>query len=234
MEPRGVIFDFDGVILDTEVVLFRSWIALYERYGSAPPSLGEWVRGIGSHERPDPMARLVELTEGAIDAEEAHHWRVERSREMLRGESALPGVEAWLSTAKDLGLAVGIASNSSQEWVERNLRRLGLLRHFDALSCFGPGLLGKPSPDLYVNACRLLGIDAAEAVAVEDSPSGVAAARAAGVFCVAVPNELTAHVDLTAADLVVPSLAALPLRDLVTSWSDRSAAVAGASVPRSV
>jgi HAD superfamily hydrolase (TIGR01509 family) len=234
VELRGVIFDFDGVVLDTEGVLFRSWIALYERYGSAPPSIGAWVRGIGSHERPDPMARLVELTGGGIDVEEAHHWRVERSREMLRGESALPGVEAWLSAAKDMGLAVGIASNSSREWVERNLRRLDLLEHFDVLSCFGPGLLGKPSPDLYVNACRLLGIGPGEAVAVEDSPSGVAAAGKAGVFCVAVPNALTAHADLTAADLVVPSLASLPLRDLATAWSDRSAVASGESVSRSV
>jgi HAD superfamily hydrolase (TIGR01509 family) len=114
---------------------------------------------------------------------------------------------------------VGVASSSPRDWVEAHLSRLGLLGRFSALACHGDddGLAAKPEPDLYVEACRLLQVAPAMAVAVEDSPHGVRAAKAAGLACVAVPNEMTRLLDLDHADLVVSSLAEVSLDDALAA-----------------
>ncbi len=119
----------------------------------------------------------------------------------------------WLDDAARLGLALGVASSSEADWVEGHLGRLGLLDRFTCLSCFDGRRPGKPAPDLYLAACDALGVAPADALAVEDSGNGVAAAKAAGLRCVAVPHDLTRDHDLSPADLVVPSLAELPLEE---------------------
>jgi putative hydrolase of the HAD superfamily len=131
-------------------------------------------------------------------------------------EELRPGVLDYLEEARRRGLATAIVSSSSRPWVDRHLARLERAEHFDDIvTADGDLARAKPLPVLYLEALERLGVGASEAVAFEDSPNGVRAAKAAGLFCVAVPNSVTASLGLDQADLVVASLAELELDDLV-------------------
>jgi putative hydrolase of the HAD superfamily len=110
---------------------------------------------------------------------------------------------------------VGLASSSPVEWAERFLARLGLRDRFAVLATRERVARSKPAPDLYELALAELGVTAGDALAVEDSPNGVAAAKAAGLFCVAVPNPLTVGLALDNADVVLHSLDDRPLGEFV-------------------
>ena len=126
-----------------------------------------------------------------------------------------PGVRDYLDAARRLGLGLAVASSSSRRWVAGHLERLGLADRFDVLRCAEDVTRVKPHPDLYVAALKALGAAPVAAIALEDSPNGVLAAKRAGLFCVAVPNPLTAKLDLTAADILLASLDELPLPALL-------------------
>jgi beta-phosphoglucomutase-like phosphatase (HAD superfamily) len=114
-----------------------------------------------------------------------------------------------------MGLKVGVASSSTRDWVRGHLARLGILESFDCLRCRDDVASAKPEPDLYISVLECLGVLASEAIAVEDSPNGVMAAKRAGLRCVAIPNSITARLDLGQADMVLGSLADLTLAELL-------------------
>jgi HAD superfamily hydrolase (TIGR01509 family) len=205
------VFDFDGLILDTETPLVAGWAEVFEAYGCAPITVAEWGAVIGTAKIVDPVTVLVERAGRGVDAEAA--WRQGRAAvtALIKAEATRPGVVAWLDEAERLGLATAVASSSPVGWVGGHLDRLGLAGRFGALACYRPGVRAKPAPDLYLEACAAVGVAPADALAVEDSPNGVAAAKAAGLACLAVPNRLTAQLDLGQADLVAGSLAELSL-----------------------
>jgi HAD superfamily hydrolase (TIGR01509 family) len=126
----------------------------------------------------------------------------------------LPGIEEWLTEARRLGLKLGIASSSTRQWVMGHLDRLGL-GGWDCIRCREDTVRAKPDPDLYLAVLDCLGIGPGQAIAVEDSLNGLAAAKAAGLFCVAVPCSMTAHMDLSAADLRLGSLAQRSLAEVL-------------------
>jgi HAD superfamily hydrolase (TIGR01509 family) len=221
----AVIFDFDGLILDTEVPAFRAWTEAYLEAGVRPLTIEEWTGQLGTVGPLDPLAELASRSAAsgtALDrpalAELGERRRLRRE-ELVATESVRPGVEDWIATAARRGFALGVASSSRREWVVRHLKRLGLLDSFGAVRCFGdrPAAAPKPAPDLYLDVCRDLEVAPREALAVEDSPNGVQAAKAAGMACVAVPNELTRFLDLDHADLVVASLAEVSLVEALAS-----------------
>ena len=135
--------------------------------------------------------------------------------ELVAAQPLLPGVLDYIAAAGRLGLRLGVASSSSRDWVVGHLTRLGLDRHFAAVICADDVARTKPDPALYLAALAALDLRPEEAVALEDSPNGIAAAKAAGIFCVAVPNPLTRRLSLAAADLQLASLADLPLDRLL-------------------
>ena len=206
----AVVFDFDGLILDTETPLFEAWQSTYEHFGVAPIELEHWVASLGLPSNdPKHLDRhgLLEhrLGRPLVDAD------VEEIRRRMRDQALdeqplLPGVLALLDQAKDQGLGIAIASSSPTDWIERHLGPRGLLDRFQHLSCAGPSLPGKPDPATYANACARLGVDPARAVAFEDSPHGVQAAKSAGMFAVACPNPISRALDFSHADRVVTSL----------------------------
>jgi HAD superfamily hydrolase (TIGR01509 family) len=215
----AIIFDFDGLILDTELPSYRAWSEAYEGIGVRPLSVEEWSADIGTIGGLDPLAELsaraaaAGLPWGPAAVDQLHDRRRRREDELLAAETVRPGVLTWIDAALQLGLALGVATCSSRVWAQTHLDRLDLLDRFSALCCLGDrdGVAAKPAPDLYVEACRLLDVAPSSAVAVEDSPNGVRAAKAAGLACIAVPNELTRLLDLDEADLVVSSLAEVSL-----------------------
>jgi HAD superfamily hydrolase (TIGR01509 family) len=211
---KAIIFDLDGTIIDTETPEFVSWQEAYAALGVAlDPAV--WAQVIGTTDAAwNPYAHLEELVGGPVDRPSIRAAREARFDELMAAAGPRDGIVAWLDEARDLGLRVGIASSSSAAWVVRFLDALGLRDRFTSLATRDRVEQSKPAPDLYELALHDLGVAAAEALAVEDSPNGVAAAKAAGLFCVAVPNPQTAGLPLDGADVVLGSLAERSLREI--------------------
>jgi HAD superfamily hydrolase (TIGR01509 family) len=211
---RALVFDFDGLILDTEEPVYRSWLEVYRAHGQDLP-FDRWIEIVGSSTATfDPRGHLEEqlgrpLTQEVLDG------RIERRTQLVLAQPVLPGVAELLDAARGRGLRVAVASSSSCEWVNGHLVRLGLRDRFECVRCRDDVAAVKPAPDLYLASIECLGVDAGEAVAIEDSPNGVAAAKAAGMWCVAVPNGITGGLDLSRADLVLKSLEGVTLAALV-------------------
>lgn len=217
MTVRALVFDFDGLILETERPDYQTWHEIYQEHGLDLP-LGSWVTIIGGGQGGwDPFSALVEQLGHDVDRTQVLKRAKARHLELVAELEVLPGVREALNEARRLGLQLGVASSSSRGWVEHHLERLGLIGWFHCVRCREDVAATKPDPELYLSVCRCLGIEPTEAVAFEDSPNGIAAARAAGLACVAIPNPLTVDLDLSAADLRLNSLADLPLRSLLDS-----------------
>ncbi|HVF32247.1 MAG TPA: HAD-IA family hydrolase [Acidimicrobiales bacterium] len=219
MAVRALVFDFDGVVVDTEGPEYEAWRATWEDYGHEL-TLDEWVQCIGTND-PDGWSPLRELSArvgAGFDPVEANERRRARHHPAIAAlTTPLPGVVELLTEAKACGLRTAIASSSGDDWVPVLLEQLGLVDHFEHLSLFDGTCPAKPSPDLYLRACEALGVDPSEAVAIEDSPNGIAAAKAAGLWCVAVPHAITRRLDLSAADVVLDSLDGVSLHTLRAS-----------------
>jgi len=214
VEIDAVVFDFDGLILDTEAPVYSAWCATFESYGSTPPTVAEWGAIIGTDTDDRELLHLLTTTATRpVDVDEMHAIRRAHRDELLAAEAVLPGVVAWIDEAAGAGLGIAIASSSPDEWVLTHLDRLGMRSRFVHVMCAGNGRSGKPAPDTYRDACAALGVQPGRALAVEDSAHGITAAKSAGLFCVVVPNPLTASLDLAAADLRLDSLADCSIRD---------------------
>jgi HAD superfamily hydrolase (TIGR01509 family) len=212
MVLEAVLFDFDGLLVDTETAAFESWRSVFAEHGHVL-SAAEWLPNVGANPEPfDPRARLEELV-GAVLAWEA----IDLRRRAVRRERCLPcaGARELVVEAASLGLRTGLVSNSERTWIDENLDATGLDLSFDVVVCWDDGYDPKPAPDPYLAALDRLGVTPRAAIAFEDSPSGVAAACAAGIECVMVPNPMTSLAGDTAADRVVASLADVVLADLL-------------------
>jgi HAD superfamily hydrolase (TIGR01509 family) len=211
---RAIVFDFDGLILDTEEPIYRSWLEVYHAHGEELP-FERWIQIVGSTTAGFHPQHHLEERLGRPLPQEVLDRRVGRRTEMILAQAVLPGVIQHLDEAREIGLKVGVASSSTGDWVRGHLARLGILDRFDCLRCRDDVKRAKPEPDLYLAVLDCLGVAASEAIAVEDSPNGVAAAKRAGMLCVAIPNSITQRLDLGGADLVLNSLAETSLRDLL-------------------
>jgi len=211
-----LIFDFDGLILDTEGPIYRAWVEIYQELGADLP-LSAWEVWVGgSPDGFDPCGYLETQLGRPVDREALTERASKREEELILLESALPGVEGYIADARRLGLKLGVASSSDCPWVFRHLERLGLGEQFDSIKCAEDVKNVKPSPDLYLAVLDQLGVGPEEAIALEDSPNGVTAAQAAGLFCVVVPNPLTSQMPTDHADLELDSLADMPLEGLLS------------------
>jgi HAD superfamily hydrolase (TIGR01509 family) len=211
---RALIFDFDGLILDTEGPIYQSWAEVYVAHGVDLP-FDQWVKTVGSSNDAFHPQHHLEERIGSKLPQEVLDRRIERRVELVLAQPLLAGVADLVASAAARGLKLGVASSSSREWVTGHLERLGLLTPFDCLRCRDDVEHVKPEPDLYVAVLDCLGVAAGEAVAIEDSPNGILAAKRAGLRCVAVPNPLTAGLDLSGADVRLGSLADVTLSELL-------------------
>jgi HAD superfamily hydrolase (TIGR01509 family) len=211
---KALIFDFDGLILDTETPEYQSWQEIYREHG-CELSLAKWGECIGTANVFNPYAYLEEQCGRAMDRAAIQEKRRARFKKLMHGQPLLPGVEAYIQDAKRLGLRLGVASSSSRAWVEGHLRRFQIDTFFNCTNCSDDVERVKPDPALYLRALETLGVDAREAIAIEDSPNGALAASRAGIFCVTVPNTLTQQLIFSAGDLRLASLSSLPLEALL-------------------
>ncbi len=219
MTVRALLFDFDGLIVDTESPSLAAWRWVYEQHGQEL-TLERWSAAIGTIDGFDPVGHLRELTDKALRHDVLDR-RLDHELMLVEAETLRPGIAEYLADAERLGLRRAIVSSASRAWIDGHLGRLERLHGWDAIvTADGDGARAKPRPTLYLEALDLLGIAGAEAVAFEDSPNGIRAARAAGIFCVGVPNPVTAGLGLDDADLVLGSLASLPLDELLARLGD--------------
>ena len=216
MSIRALIFDFDGTIVDTETPEFESWRLEYAVFGVEMP-MDLWVQLIGGNAKGlfEPYSWLEGKIGKALDRDTLRTRRRTAMMDLIAAERPRPGIEDWLSGARERALGLAIASTSRRPWVEQHLTNVGLLDRFEHLATGDQVEHAKPAPDLYLLAARKLGIAPHEAIAIEDSRNGVASAKAAGMFTIAVPNAMTAGLDLSAADLRVDSLAVLDLGEAI-------------------
>jgi beta-phosphoglucomutase-like phosphatase (HAD superfamily) len=209
----SLIFDFDGLLVDTESTALQAWREHFAVHDLVFP-LEVWHRFIGS--QGSQQAMLDAMRTGGlefVDADLLAQWR-SRHNGIVDIEMLRPGVEAFLDEATAVGAPMAIASSATRDWLEHHLSRLGIRDRFQAVCARDSGRV-KPAPDIYLAALAATGGDAANAVAFEDSPNGIRAAKAAGLYCVAVPNPVTAELPLDEADLRVESFAELSVSDLV-------------------
>ena len=212
---QALIFDFDGLILDTEVPDLQSWREIYLEYDCTLP-MSAWAASLGgSLDLFDPYEYLESQLERSVDREAIRAKKRQRETKLIEAQPILPGVREYIMDAERLGLKLGVASSSSRSWVTGHLSRLGLLSYFHCIQCADDVKRTKPDPDLYLSALDELGLRANQAITFEDSPNGILAAKRAGLFCVAVPNPVTRQLSLHQADLQLTSLAELPLEKLL-------------------
>ena len=193
------MFDFDGLILDTEEPIYRSWLEVYQAHGEELP-FERWIQTVGSSNAAfDPRGHLEERLGRALDAEVLEQ-RIKRRAELILAQAVLPGVVELVTAARAAGAGV------LGRLAAGHLERLAILHQFDCVRCRDDVPAVKPAPDLYLSVLACLVVPADQAIAIEDSSNGVSAAKAAGMRCVAVPNPITSGLDLSHADLVLPSL----------------------------
>jgi putative hydrolase of the HAD superfamily len=207
---RAFLFDFDGLLVDTETASRGGWELLFREHGHELPH-EKWALMVGTIDGWDIWGHLEKLAGKPLDREALNARRVAHELSLLELEALRPGIAEYLDAATRLGLRRAIVSSSSRAWIDRHLARLERAAGWDAIvTADFDAERAKPQPTLYLEALERLGVSAAEAVAFEDSPNGIRAARAAGIFTVGVPNAITRDLDLGGADLVVESLADLP------------------------
>ena len=213
---KALIFDFDGLILDTETPEVFVWQSIYEEHGFELP-VHEWVKTVGGYgiSKFDAAEHLSLLTSGGLDPVSLRSRYRKESDAIIHTSPIMPGVISMIEQAKEAGLKVAIASSSSHSWVDTHAKRLGIFDRFDHVICsddVAPGRT-KPNPDIYWKALDQLNVKNDAAVVFEDSLNGVLAARRAEIFVVAVPNPLTVKMGVSG-DITVPSLAKLSLHEL--------------------
>jgi HAD superfamily hydrolase (TIGR01509 family) len=215
---RALIFDFDGMILDTETPQFLAWQDVYREHGQELTA-GTWGQIVGGTAAStfEPAGHLQDLVGRSrqLDLEAIQSVKRARVFELIAARPILPGILDTLEAARRLGLRLAIASSSSHKWVDTHLTTRGLSPFFEPVVCSEDVTRVKPYPDVYLQALEVLRLPADQAVAFEDSPNGVRAACRAGLPVVAVPNPMTAQLSIEGETLRLNSLAELPLEELL-------------------
>lgn len=206
MDFDAVMFDFDGVLVDTEWAIYQSWRRLFERHGHDLP-LEIYTRCIGSDFTTwSPKTHLEDLTGTSFDWHDIDALRQVEIMDELESAGEMPGVAAVLGRLEARGVPRAVVSSSSHRWVDGWLGKLGLLERFTTVVCRGDAPRIKPAPDLYLEAARRLGVEPARCLVIEDSLNGTHSAKAAGMTVWAVPNRVTDCLDFAPADRILRSL----------------------------
>lgn len=211
---QGLIFDFDGLIVDTETARYHAWKEVIESYGVELP-LSFWQENIGlPREAFDPLDFLERTARTPIDREMVRRQKQEIFDSKMKNERLRPGVREYIQEARRRKLKLAICSSSPRRWVVSNLARFGMEEPLEAMVTGTEVSAIKPNPELYLRVLDALSLPAESCIAFEDSPKGVQSAKSAGIFCVAVSNPITSQTDLWDADVLLSSLEEMPLEEL--------------------
>ena len=210
-----IIFDFDGVIIDTETPDFLTWQKTFQSFG-VHLEMELWLDHVGGRSSQfDVFKHLQDLTGLTLDESEIKQGRRREYLDLVESYPLMPGVLDYLEICKSNALRVGLASSSPRDWVEGHLSRMDILEYFDCIRSSDDVRNAKPHPDLYISCMEGLKATPKSSMAIEDSPNGVTAAKGADMWCVAIPNSITTYLPFEKADLVLESLAEVSLLDLI-------------------
>ncbi len=205
---RALIFDFDGLILDTETAEVEIWNDFYAQVGLTF-TMDAYINAIGSNS-PEDFHPAILLADREGEERSFEQIRQDfRKIAYLRCEQleAMDGVVDLIKNAKTKGYFLAVGSSASYSWVQTHLNRLGLFYAFDVIVTFDDVENAKPAPDIYLKVLEKLDVSAEDALVFEDSQNGVLAAHRAGIRAIAVPNPITSIQDFSLATAVLPSLA---------------------------
>jgi HAD superfamily hydrolase (TIGR01509 family) len=217
---KAIIFDFDGLILDTETHEYEVLNEIFKEHQSELP-LEVWGKLIGTITSFNPFSYLEEQTKKTFNHDELKKLQKERFSQRIMQEHARPGVIDYLDAAKSLGLKIGLASSSNYEWVSSHLKRLQLLERFECIRTSDYVEHVKPDPALYVETAKCLGVNPEECIAFEDSANGALAAKRAGMKCVTVPNTVTKGLEFCEVDHSLESMAHMELKQLISFLNEQ-------------
>ena len=204
---RAIIFDLDGVLIDTEPLYLKATNLVVSEEGAAPISEEEnkqhllgttveetWRRVIRMRSLTRPLSQYVEMYDVFV-------------RQVMQEDlTPQPGVVQLINEARARGIPIAVASSSLREWIDLKLGAIGLNDAFDLILGGDQVANGKPAPDIYLMAARGLGVPPEECVAIEDSPTGIAAAVASGAYTIAVWTASTDGLDLSQSQAFLHSL----------------------------
>ena len=214
MTLKGIIFDFDGLIIDTEMPGCNAWAELFNQYGFSF-TIEDWKKAIGTGPSAyDPGLHISELTNGRVDAVTVKEKTLIRTRQLIETQPILPGVLEFIQSASSKNIPLAVASSSNREWVEGYLSKRHIREYFSVVCTSDDVTLVKPDPALYLLAAQNLNLQPSEIIVFEDSPSGIRAAKEAGMYCIAIPNDITISMDLSLADKVVSSFTEVNINSL--------------------
>ncbi|PEJ57251.1 HAD family hydrolase [Bacillus sp. AFS002410] len=214
---KAVIFDFDGLIVDTESVWYEAYKEVLNRY-KVELTLQKFSEVVGTSDEilfEYINSNLKEPIEKEIIEQMAKELVDEKLLEPVLRES----VEDYLISAKNAGLQIALASSSSREWVQSFLEKLNIYEYFSVIKTKEDVAKVKPDPELYLKAIEEIGVDVTEAIAFEDSLNGLIAATKAGLQCVIVPNSVTSHLAFENHSLRISSMAEKSLEDVIEQLS---------------
>jgi len=201
----AVVFDMDGVIADSEPVYYEACNAVLNPLGKVvTPELQLKAMGHGVEETWRILAEALDL--GADYQPLVREYDAYLCRALAEVHDTLPGVRELIDALRARSVPLALASSSWPGWIEALLRGTNLLHRFDATVSRVEVSHGKPAPDVYLEAARRLGVLPSQCVAIEDTPTGLAAALAAGMFTVQVRSSSTAFPPQPNADLVLDTL----------------------------
>lgn len=212
---KAIVFDFDGTILDTETPWFDVYVETYKEYGVDLP-IEVWSQVIGTDGIHILYDYLQENATKEVDLQEVREITSKKHKQVMEKKELRPGAEAYFKEAKEMGLQLAIASSSSREWVEYFLEKFKINHYFEIIKTSDDVEKVKPDPALYIKAVDALGISANEAIAIEDSPKGAQAAKAAGLHCVTIPNDITKLLPFEKVDLQITSMKEVSLEWVIS------------------
>ena len=214
---RAVIFDFDGLIVDTESVGYLTWKEIFIQHGHQLP-LERYAQVIGTDFNTgyDPRRDLEQLTSRSFDWDTLEGLRRERESALRHTLLPLPGVVERLVEANALGLRTAIASSSPRTWIDSWMAQLGLRDHFHHITTVDDTGKVKPDPSIFIHAAKSLAVAPGEALIFEDSLNGLLAAQRAEIRCIVAPGPMTQHLDFTGAWRRVPYLAHVSLKEFIS------------------
>lgn len=201
----AVLFDFDGVLVDTEWAIYEAWHRTFHAHGQNLP-LETYTQCIGSDfDTWSPKVHLEELTGRSFDWHQLDEDRQVEIRRDLEQAGPMPGVVSLLESLRRDGVPTAVVSSSNHAWVDGWLEKLRLMPYFRTVVCRGDAPRIKPAPDLWLEALRRLDLPAGNCLAIEDSLNGVKSSKEAGLQVWAIPNRTTACLDFSIADRVLSS-----------------------------
>ncbi|MDR6997788.1 putative hydrolase of the HAD superfamily [Neobacillus niacini] len=211
---KGVIFDFDGLIVDTESVWFEALKEVLMEKHHVELELSKYSSCIGTGS--DVLFKYLRGVVGEdVDCELLNQLALEKYNEKMKQPSLREGVIEYLEEAKINNLKIGLASCSSREWVARHLKPLNIIEYFDVINTKNDVKKVKPDPEIYIKTLTDCNLKRPEAVAFEDSLNGLLAAKEAGIRCVIVPNDVTRHLSFETHDYKLETMSQEALSEVI-------------------